>query len=347
LKHSSEVKVFVGTSETIATVRLLGTEELSPGEVGWIQLELRGPIVAVRGDHYILRRPSPGETLGGGVIVDPQPKGRHKRFNENVLKSLESLTQGSAADVLFEAALALNIAPIKDIIARSRLEAQRAEEALRELIESGKLIPLEEGLLNASSDGLATAAPHWIELNDKVLQIVGTYHKNFPLRRGIPREELKSRLKLTPRIFNAVLGSIVNRKSLIEIGAFVAAPSHKIKFDSGQQAKVKELMRKFAQSPFGPPTVKECQAEVGEEILNALIESNQLVSASADVVFRKQDYDSMTAKIRAAIEKNGQITLAEVRDMFNTSRKYAQALLEHLDAMGVTTRDGDVRRLRK
>ena len=94
LKHNSEVKFFVGASETIANLRLLGTEELNPGEEGWIQLELRDPIVTVRGDRYILRRPSPGETLGGGVIVDHQPKGRHKRFDENVLKSLESLIAG-------------------------------------------------------------------------------------------------------------------------------------------------------------------------------------------------------------------------------------------------------------
>jgi len=339
LKHSSEVKVFVGTSETIATVRLLGTEGLSPGEEGWIQLELRGPIVAVRGDRYILRRPSPGETLGGGVIVDPQPKGRHKRFDEDVLKSLASLAQGSPADILFEAALATGIASPKEIMARSRLEKDSAAEAMSELLENGKFIKID--------DDLFAALPHWNDLHNKTLQIVESYHKNFPLRRGIPREELKSKLKLSPRIFNSMITYYVLRNTLKESAAFITMPSHEIRFDNGQQAKVQELMRKFAQSPFGPPAVKECQAEVGEEILNALIESNQLVSASADVVFRKQDYDSMTAKIRAAIEKNGQITLAEVRDMFNTSRKYAQALLEHLDAMGVTTRDGDVRRLRK
>src|SRR5215208_1855436 len=122
LKHNSEVKFFVGASETIANVRLLGKEELNFGEEGWIQLELREPVVTVRGDRYILRRPSPGETLGGGVIVDYQPKGRHKRFDENVLRSLESLAQGTPADVIFEAALALDIASIKEVVSRSRLD---------------------------------------------------------------------------------------------------------------------------------------------------------------------------------------------------------------------------------
>ncbi|MEO5887912.1 MAG: selenocysteine-specific translation elongation factor, partial [Anaerolineales bacterium] len=99
IKHGNEVKFFISASETIAILRLLGTEELNPGEEAWIQLELREPVVAVRGDRYILRRPSPGETLGGGMIVDHHPKGRHKRFDEEILKSLGSLAYGSPAEV--------------------------------------------------------------------------------------------------------------------------------------------------------------------------------------------------------------------------------------------------------
>ncbi|MBE0697429.1 MAG: selenocysteine-specific translation elongation factor, partial [Anaerolineaceae bacterium] len=99
LKHSSEVKFYLGTAEILARVRLLGTEELKPGEEGWLQLELREPTLAVRGDRYILRRPSPGETLGGGVVVDPQPKGRYRRFAEGMLERLEALLAGSPADI--------------------------------------------------------------------------------------------------------------------------------------------------------------------------------------------------------------------------------------------------------
>jgi len=339
LKHSSEVKVFIGTSEAIANLRLLGTEELAPGDEGWIQLELRESIVAVRGDHYILRRPSPGETLGGGIVVDAQPKGRHKRFDEDVLKSLASLTQGSPADVLFEAALAIGIASPKEIMARSRLEKASATEAMSKLLENGKIIKID--------DELFAALPHWNDLHDKTLQIVESYHKYFPLRRGIPREELKSRLRLSARIFNSVITYYVIRNTLVETNYIISIPSHEIKFDNGQQAKVQALMRKFTQSPFSPPSVKECQAEAGEEVVNALAELNDLVAVSQDVVFRKADYDEMVAKIRAALEQKGQISLAEVRDLFDTSRKYAQALLEHLDTTGITMRDGDYRKLRK
>jgi selenocysteine-specific elongation factor len=346
IKHGDEVKFFVGASENIATLRLLGTEELLAGEEGWIQLELRKPVVTVRGDKYILRRPSPSETLGGGTIIDHQPKGRHKRFNEDTLKSLESLTQGTPAEILLEAALALNAAPIKEMVTKSRLESSVAEVALHELISTGQLIILEDGEQTIASNSLAIALPHWNTLSGKILQTVETHHKQFPLKRGIPREELKSKLKLTPRIFNVIIGRLITDRLITDHSVWLAKPEHEIKFNGADQLKVKELMRKFDQNPYATPSVKECQSEIGEEIVNALIELGELVAVSQDVLFRKKDYDALVEKIRVTIQKNGKITLAEVRDTLNTTRKYAQALLEHLDSIGITMRDGDFRRLK-
>ncbi len=343
LKHSSEVKVFIGASETIGTLRLLDAEELTPGQESWIQLELRDPIVAVRGDKYILRRPSPSETLGGGVIVDAQPKNRHKRFDDEILRSLSSLAKGSPADILFEAALALQAAPFDEMIKRSRLEADSANEALKDLLADGRLIALEDD----AADQLIIAEPYWNDLQIKVQKLANDYHNQFPLRRGMPREELKSRLKLSPRVFNAIIKRLAALQLLSETGISVAKPGREIHFDNGQQAQAQTLMQKFAQSPYAPPTVKECKAEVGEEIFNALIELNQVVAVSSEVVFRKQDYDLMVKKIKETLQAKGQISLAEARDLFDTSRKYAQALLEHLDAIGVTVRAGDYRKLRK
>jgi len=331
----------------MAALRLLGTDQISPGEEGWIQLELHEPVVAVRGDHYVLRRPSPGETLGGGVIIEHQPKGRHKRFDEEILKSLQALSEGSPADILFEAAMSTNAEPIKEIIKRSRLESLQAESALEQLLITNSLITLEEGTPTAASNILVIATPHWNTLLDKILQIVESYHKSYPLRRGIPREELKSRLKLSTRIFNPVLNKLTTDHWLTDYDAYIAKPEHKILFSPGEQAKVRILMRKFEESPFSPPSVKDCQAEVGEESLSALVELDELITVSSEVIFRKQDYDQMVVKVREALIQSGTITLAEVRDLFNTSRKYAQALLEHLDTIGITVRDGDFRKLRK
>ena len=345
--HGQEVKFFVGASETIGTLRLLGTEELPPGEEGWIQLELRDPIVAVRGDRYILRRPSPGETLGGGVVVDHDPKGRHKRFDNNILSALDSLLQGTPSDILLEAALGAGIASAKEIVSRSQLERTTANEALKELVDSNLLFQLEGGELTSTSDSLVVSSSKWNQLYEKIIQLVETHHKEYPLRRGIPREELKSRMKLPQRAFNAVINKLIFEELVSEQSAHIKKASHEIRFNVQEQAKVQTLTRKFEANPFNPPSVKECLAEVGEEVFNAMIELGELVTISPDVVFRQKDYDFMVAEIRKSIQKNGQITLAEVRDLFKTSRKYVQALLEHLDSKGVTMREGDFRKLRK
>lgn len=346
LRHGDEVKFFVGASESIAALRLLGTDELQPGSERWVQLELRRPIVAVRGDKYILRRPSPSETLGGGVIVNHQPKGRYKRFDQAALNSLEALTKGTPAEILLEAALAFDAAPLREMVEKSRLESSAAETALLELLGNGRLLALEDGAPITTSGVLAIALPRWNNLREKILQNVEAYHRQFPLRRGIPREELKSKLKLQPRIFGAIVQKLTAEGSLCSRSIWLAKPEHKIEFSAADQAKAVELMRTFDRSPLAPPGLKECQALAGEEIVNALVELGELTEVSQDVLFRTKDYNAMLEKVQAVIRAKGDITLAETRDALQTTRKYAQALLEHLDAAGITMRIGDSRRLK-
>jgi selenocysteine-specific elongation factor len=227
-------------------------------------------------------------------------------------------------------------------VAKARLEPESAAMALKELIDSGMLVPLEAGEISPSAELLIAPAQAWNSLKDSVVATLTAYHKNYPLRRGMPREELKSRLKLAPRLFNVALKLL----DLQDGGAWLALSGHAIHFSAEQQAKVRALLKKFATAPHATPSVKECRADVGEDVYNALVELGELVQVSADVVFQKTDYEEMMAAVRAAILKNGQVTAAEVRDLMGTSRKYALALLEHLDAIAVTIRDGDFRRLK-
>lgn len=356
LKHNTEVKLFIGTSEVVARLRLLGTDELLPGQEGWLQLELSQEVVATRGDRYILRRPSPGETLGGGAIIDPHPQGRHKRFAHATLERLEALSQGTGADVLGQALLALGAAPLKDVIARSNLDATATAQAVEELVHTGQLVNLEshaEGDQAITPDDLVVSRTLWEQIASRTIQETANYHKSYPLKRGIPREELKSRLKdvarsaaaLYTRLFNAALRKLVAEEALKEAGPLVFQPDHTIRFTPQQQEKIDRLMKRFAASPYSPPTVKECQAEAGEDVIAALLELEQLVAVAPDVVFRQEDYLRMVGDVRRLIQHNGSLTVAQARDHFDTSRRYVLAFLEHLDTLGITVRDGDVRRL--
>jgi selenocysteine-specific elongation factor len=347
LKHAAEVKFFVGASEVLARVRLLGTEELLPGEEGWLQLDLQQPIVTVRGDRYILRRPSPAETLGGGMLVDPHPARRHRRFSQDILKKLEALRYGSPADVLFQAALAAGLAPLKDITNRARLSSDQLQPALVELFDSGQLIQIEAGKPAPNAELLVCARPVWSALNERAIGEVRGYHHAYPLRVGMPREELKSRLKLSPKAFQIALRYIINQGQLAERGTLIQMPDHELRFTAQQQAAIDRLMARFAQAPYTPPSVKEAQLEVGEDVVSALIELGQLVQVSSEVVFRKQDYQALTQWVEQHFQNQAELTVAQFRDEFNTSRRYALGFLEHLDALGVTIRSGDARRLHK
>jgi selenocysteine-specific elongation factor len=311
-----------------------------------LQLELEQPVLALQGDHYILRRPSPSETLGGGVVVDPQPKARAKRFDQAVIQRLESLMQGSPAEVLLQASLTLGPTPLRQVIQRSRLDPQTAQAAIEAAISSKQLIPLEEGALTPTADLLVLSQQGWALLSGQVSRILDAYHREFPLRRGMPREELKSRLKLSPQVFHAVLKKWIIEGVLAEHAMLVAKPGHTIHFNDEQQAAIRRLLDKFAEAPYAPPAAKECQAEVGEEIFKALVELEELVPVSAEIVFRRADYLAMVDQVRQTILKRGQISLAEARDLFHTSRRYIQALLEHLDASGMTVREGDFHKLK-
>lgn len=348
LKHNLEVKLFIGSAEVLARVRTLGKDRLSPGEEGWLQLESKEPVVAVRGDHYILRRPSPGETIGGGIVVDPNPKGRHKRFAAGLIERLASLAEGTPADILIQSLATLGAAPMREVANHANLEESDAQTAIDELIRRNILVILEDekGELLVHSDILVSNSSYWEQLSTETLYEVENYHIRHPLRSGMPKEELKSRLNVSPRLFSSLIRNLIRVESIREVGPLISSPDHEIKFSPHQEQAVSMMQDRFQSSPFSPPSIKDTKAELGEDVYNALVELDILVPVSAEVVFRREDYNRMVAELEDLFRSQGTLSAAQVRDHFNTSRRYVLALLEHLDEIGLTIREGDVRRLR-
>lgn len=351
LQHFSEVKLFIAASEVLARVRLLGVEELAPGETGWIQIETRQPVVAVRGDRFILRRPSPGETLGGGVVIEPFPARRHKRFDAQVIERLEALRKGAPADVLYQASLAVGAAPIRELVSHTRLSPTDARSALHELIENQQFLLLESGTgggeITSESEQFVIPRTLWNSLTLKAINELNGYHKNNPLRKGVPRQELASRLKLQPRFFNLAVAQWSRQGILAENGAVITASGHRVRFDPRQQAAINQMWKRFSESPYAPPSIKELHSELGEEVVTALIEAGELVAVSSEIAFQKQVYQELVGEVKEHLGAHQSLTVAQFRDRYQTSRRYALALLEHLDAIGLTVRQGDERRLRK
>ncbi len=350
LRHNTELKLYSGASEVMARVRLLGQEVLSPGQVGWLQLELRDPVALVKGDRFILRLPSPPTTVGGGTVVDPHPGRKHRRFRTQVVKRLETLAEGSSAEILLQILERRGPISAAELLSDSRLDDD-ARAALKQLVDEGKALILSEeereGEQAIGGDERVVTRRWWGMEQERLEDELADYHQRFPLRKGMPREALRSGLQLEPEIFDAVLTYASQQGWLADEGATVRLASHTIRFTAEQERQVDELLTRFYRQPYTPPSVKESIAAVGEEILNVLVDRGELMQVSDDVLFASDTYKEMVEQIKDYIARRGSITLAETRDMFDSSRKYAQALLEHLDEVGVTKRVGDKRILRE
>lgn len=346
LKHDQDVKIFIGASEILARTRILGVEEISPGMEGWVQFEPKEPVVAVRLDRFIIRRPSPGETMGGGSVINSNPIKRHKRFDKKIIQQLEAYLKGSPEDIFLQACIDLKCTTYSDVTRKARLEQDVAAAAFATLTLDERVVQLEDGDIQKNQN-LLICSGTWISgLNYQVESILKGYHKQFPLRIGIPREELKSRIKLDQRIFQLMLKKWNSTGDFLITNTVVSMIDHSIEFTQDQTIKIEQLKSIFIKNPYNTPGYKECIQLVGEEVFNALIYAEQFVPVLHDVVFMKDDYLKLLEDVRNFLETKNEISVAEFRDLFNTSRKYALGFLEYLDSIGITIRNGDTRKLR-
>jgi len=353
LRHNTQLKFYSGAAEVMARVRLLGSEALLPGQTGWVQLELHEPLALVDGDRYIVRLPSPPTTVGGGIVVDPNPGRKHRRFRSEVVDRLETLAEGSPAAVLLQTLEREGPMVVRDLLQGSRVEAD-GSEALIELLDEDRALILAErkGQEPPSREEMASSrrwivsAEWWAQLIVRATSELSAYHESLPLRRGMPREALRSSLHLKPQVFDASMMQASIEGKIVDEGATVRLPSHTVRFTADQKRQVEALLARYRNQPYAPPSVKESIDLVGEEVLNVLLNRRELVQVSPDVLFLSETYEEMVRRIEERIQRQGSVTLAGVRDIFDSSRKYVQALLEYLDEVGVTKRVGDKRVLR-
>lgn len=283
LRHNAEVKVFSGAAESMARVRLLNDETLLPGAWGWLQLLLAEPLPLSVGDHFIVRSPSPGETIGGGTVVDAAPGKRWRRFRPEVIARLERLANGENPD-----------------------------------------------------------AEAWEVSKQAALRTLAGYHRAEPLRLGLSAEALRTRLKLERSAFKTFLARAVQERIIvIARSGEIALPDHTIQFTAAQQGAVNRLLDAFASAPYTPPSHKEAAEMVGEPVLRALIDRGDLVQVSPEVLFTPSAFRELAEAAHRALLGDGRISVRVLRDQFDTSRKYALAVLEYLDRMELTQRDGD------
>ena len=330
LRHNATVSFHTGATETMAKVRLLEKENLQPGETTWAQLSLSKPVALVNGDPFIIR--SPVETLGGGEVVESHAK-RYRRFRPAIIQSLKVREEGTTEESVTALLETKQPLELPALLAQCNLPASEVRLATESLIQQGEIVAV-----GRKESPLLLTRLGWERVTEKAIAIVQDYHRRFPARPGIPKVELSN--KLGPGTYSpAILQRLLNEDVLTEKGLVVRLPTHQIQLTQAQQAKIDAFLHSLAQNPYAPPTdlIPE------PDLLNLLIERQQVMKVSDSVVFSTSAYNGMVERATAHIKAEGKVTLAEVRDMFKTSRKYAQAFLEHLDEKKITRRVGDER----
>lgn len=341
LEQNDEIDFFTGTSETLARVTLLDSERLEPGQIGWVQLRLQDPVVTLRGDRFIIRRPSPSATLGGGVIVDTAPR-RHRRFRPEVIRGLEALASGDPKTILLQTLGTDTIVEWRDVLQNAGFDDETAQVAIARAIAAGDVLVLDEsgnGQLQPSTPLLSRRAAD--RLRARLVELVREYHARFPLRRGLPREMARHRLGLAQRTFDAFVHWLSRSNEIVDEDEILRLPDHRIRLTPEQEAQARAYEAALRRELFTPPAPGEFGLDA--ELVQALADLGRVVRITDDVVFAPEAWEEIRQRVLALLDAQGSITLAQVRDTLGTSRKYAQALLEYLDQRRITRRVGDAR----
>jgi selenocysteine-specific elongation factor len=345
LRHGDSLKVYLGTAAIVAKTRLLDRDEIAPGESGWAQLVLAKPVVTSEQDRFILRRPAPPATLGGGVVVSALAGRAHRRRDARVLDALEQLRRGSPADRVLVGLSAAGPVQVDEMGEAAGLAPAEMTAALGALVADGRAIRLSDGT-ERQGESVYVAADGWRAISRRAAVLLEGYHADHPLRAGMPREEFRSRLGLTARRIDVVVAGLAAEGTLSVVGSRVAKGGFTPQLNQEDTRRVADLRRRFQIAPTAPPSIRECREAVGDELWSLLTARGEFVEVSEDVAFDASTYRRVVGEITQVLSGGGTITVAQVRDRFLTSRKYALALLEHLDATGVTVRIGDERHLK-
>ncbi len=338
LRHNEGVTFHLFTSEANARVRLLDADRLSPGSEGWVQILLSETLPMVKGDFFVVR--SAEDTLGGGQVVDPHPRRRHRRFNPELLERLMMLDEGSGEDILLSVADQWGPCDLAALSRRSNLPETEVLERIDRLAANDSVVVL--GDLGSNSDAIVYSTQGWNILNSKVSLALQTYHNQYPLRRGAPVQEVRSRLGLSQGVFIKVLARLTGEGRVTESGQYLKLPGHQVALTPKMQKQAEGFLDSLDKDPYSPSS----DQPLDPELLGVLIDDGKVVKVNETVVFAAAAYQDLTGRIIAHLRDKGSITVAEARTMFNSSRKYMLPLLEYLDQQHITRRVGDQRLLR-
>lgn len=348
IQNRARLRLYIGTKEVLCRIVILDREELNPGEEAYAQLRLEEKIVAKRGDRFILRFYSPMYTIGGGYVLEPNPN-KKKRFDPKAIAELKIKERGDSEDIIERIIFdnSKNFPSIKEISISTAMLEDKVKKDVETLAKKDKVI-----LFNLTKDVHVIHKDYFEKVTGEILDYLSSYHKKYPLRTGVLKEEIRSRYLNTakPLIGEKFIDLLIERGFIEQHKDKIALKDFKVELNN-MQLKIKEnIIDSFKGKGFIPPkkeeVIESCSDyQQAEEVFNYLVEKGEILKINEEVYMHRDDYEKALILAKDFINKNGQITVAEYRDLLNTNRKVALALLEYFDSLKITRREGNMRKL--
>lgn len=343
LANHMRLHFFTGTSEVLCRAVLLDKEEIGPAESGFVQLRLEEEVAVRRGDKFVVRFYSPMETIGGGVILEPNPRVK-RRFQQEVIEELERKESGSTADVI-------------------ELHVKGHGDTLITLAELAKLTALSldevrEDVENLESQGIVCVFPMrkdtYVWHSDSrrgaeqtLKSVLKAYEERFPYRYGMKKAEVLAAhfQKIKPNVFERILDLLIDDGCLKRVDEFLCTPEYEVRKDTTYDKVSKLLLDTFTKAKYDFVRYSEIEFKgvdrmTADDILNILLEEQKIVKVTDDMFTLKEYMESAKEAIQKKLLEDPLITIAQVRDLFETSRKSAKPILEYMDSIKVTKKTG-------
>jgi selenocysteine-specific elongation factor len=348
LKNHQRVRVHLGAAERLGKIVILdASEKIEPKQSAFCQITIGEPLLALRGDHFILRDETARRTLAGGIIINPWAQ-RHKRGETRLQDRLDALLKGDTA-ALTEAYIESSAAFALPIEAIYQFLNVR-EDQIRDAIEQMKNLRL----LSAEGERLYTTQEKWQRVKEQLLELLKAFHAAHPLVPGMDMEELRGKLvyALSPKIFRVVTDALISEKLIAREENLLRLVSHRVQLGGQEKSLMDKIKKLLGEQPLAPPDLKEIEKQAGvtrnrlNEVVRLLEREGAVVRITTDMYFLASSIEQLRQTLRKYLTEKGEMTAASFRDLIGSSRKYTIPLLEFFDRDGLTIRIGDIRRLK-
>jgi selenocysteine-specific elongation factor len=350
LKNRKRVRFHTGTSEVFGNVVLLDREELEGGDKAVAQLRLESPVSVVRDDPFVIRSYSPVRTIGGGRIINPVP-GKHKRFRESTVTALRSLADSPPREITMHhiKEAGLRGVAFSDLIIMTNTGKKELEQILQDLVAQKAIVQVDQ------DSRIFLPGSVLNQLQDEILQVLTAYHKGHPLKAGMTKEAVKSKLPeaLGPRAFNLLIQELTRSNKVVQEKEVIRLSGHRVALEEDQKDVRQRIEQAYLESGLAPPYVRELVASLGrnskgvEDVLSHMLEEGVVVKVKEGLYFHREVIEELKKRLVSFLRTHSEITTPQLKEVTGVTRKYMIPLIEYFDVTRVTIRVGDVRRLRE